>query len=280
MAGETTYALIQSWVPDIIEATEMHLMQSTIMPALVQTFSDRTGREARRGDKYGAGTVGTVAETDALTSYQEFARTPFGTITPAEVGNTYNISDARLESDNVPSIMADLVESNGYTFAKRVDSDLLSTFANFTGGTVGTAGSALTWDTIAKAEAVAVQMGIPGPYNVVLHPYAYLQLAISRTNTLPVNVDEALRNANQFYLATFGGMNLYRAPLLTAGTAVTQALFSRRAIALDVRRSLRVEPQRNASKRSTEVITTMVYGYTAWRKEYGIKIISDASTPS
>jgi hypothetical protein len=280
MAGETTYALIQSWVPDIVEATEMYLMQATIMPNLVQTFIDRTGREVRRGDRYNAGTVGAVGEADDLTSYQEFTRTPFGTVTPAEIGNTYLITDSRMESDNVPDIMADLVESNGYVFAKKVDQDLLGTFANFTGGTVGAAGSALTWETIARAESIAMATGIPAPYNVVLHPYAYLQLMLARDNAIPFTVEETLRQSSPFYVGTMGALALYRAPLLTAGTAVTQALFSRKAAALDIRRGLRVEPERDASKRATEVVTTMMYGFGAWRREYGIKIISDASTPS
>lgn len=280
MAGETTYALIQSWLPDIVEATEMFLMQETIMPNLVQVFSDRTGREPRRGDRYNAGTVGALNETDDLTSFQEFSRTPFGTITPAEIGNPYLITDSRFESDNVSNIFADLVESNGYVFAKKLDQDLLGVFTNFNGGTVGAAGSALTWETLAKAEAIAAANGIPAPYNVVLHPFAVLNLNLGRANAVPLAVETALRQANQFYVGSFGQMNIYRAPLLTAGTAVTQALFSRKAAALDIRRAIRPELQRDASKRATEVITTMLYGYGAWRRDYGIKIVSDASTPS
>lgn len=280
MANETTYASIQSWLPDIVEATEWFLMKDTVMPQLVQVFSDRTGREPRRADKYSAGTVGAVAETDDLTSYQEFTRTPFGTVTPSEIGNVYIITDGRMESDNVPSIMADLVESNRYVFASKVETDLLALLSSFTGGTVGTAGTAITWETVIKAEAVAVATGVPGPYNVVLHPYAALQLTLARDNAVPLVVEETLRQASSFYVGTMQGIGVYRAPLLTAGTAVTQGLFSRRAMALDIRRALRVEPQRDATKRAVEVVTTLVYGKGVWRPEYGIKIVSDASTPS
>lgn len=280
MANETTYALIQSWLPDVVEATEMFLMQQTVMPALVQTFTDRSGREPRRGDKYSAGTVGTVAETTDLSTLQEFARTPFGTVTPAEIGNAYLITDARLESDNVPDVMSDLTQTNGYVFAKNVDTNLLGAFASFNGGSVGTAGSALTWDTLLKAEAIAVAAGIPGPYNVVLHPYSALQLELGRANAVPMKVEPLLAQASQFYVGTFMGMGIYRAPLMTAGTAVTNALFSRKAIAFDLRRAFRPEMERDASKRAWEVITTLVYGYGVWRADYGVKIVADASTPS
>jgi len=258
----------------------MYLMQSTVMPGLVQTFTDQTGRQARRGDKYSAGTVGTVAEATDLTTLQSFDRTAFGTVTPAEIGNAYLITDARLESDNVPSIMSDLLESNGYVFAKKLDTDLIGAFTSFNGGSVGTAGSALTWDTLVKAEAIAVAAGIPGPYNVVLHPYSAVQLQLGRANAVPLTVEPLLRAASQFYVGTFMGMGIYRAPLMTGGTAVTNALFSRKAAALDLRRAFRQELQRDASKRAWEVITTMVYATGAWRTDYGVKIVADASTPS
>ena len=280
MANETTFALIQSWLPDIVEATEFFLMKDTVMPRLVQVFSDRTGREPRRADKYSPGTVGAVAETDDMTTWQEFTRSPFGTVTPAEIANGYLITDARMESDNVDSIMADLVESNRYVFASKVETDLLALMSSFTGGTVGTAGTALTWETVIKAEAVAVAAGVPGPYSVVLHPYAALQLTLARDNAVPLVIEETLRKASSFYVRTMQGLAIYRAPLLTAGTAVTQGLFSRKAAALDIRRALRVEPQRDASKRGTEIVTSLVYGKGVWRAEYGIKIVSDASVPS
>jgi len=280
MANETTYALIQSWLPDIVEATEMLLMKDTVMPGLVTVFSDRTGREPRRADKYSAGTVGTVAETADLSTLQEFSRTPFGTVTPGEIGSAYLITDARMESDNVPNIMSDFLEVNRYVFASKVDTDLLGAFSSFTGGSVGSAGSALTWETIAKAEAIAVASGIPGPYSVVIHPYAALQLGIGRANAVPLVIEPALRAANQFYLGSFGALGIYRAPLLTAGTAVVQGLFNRRAIAFDMRRAFRVEPERDASKRATELIPTMVYASGVWRADMGVKIVSDASVPS
>lgn len=280
MANETTYALIQSWLPDVVEATEMYLMKSTVMPPLVQVFTDRTGVVPRRGDKYNEGTVGSVAETTDLTTWQAFTRTPFGTITPAEVGAPYLITDLRMESDNMPTIMSDLTESNGYVFAKSIDTNLTGLFSSFTGGTVGAGGSAMTWEMVQNAYAIAVANGVPGPYNLVLHPFAALSLMKARANAVSLVVEPALKAANRFYVGSFGDVSIWQAPVMTAGTAVVQGLFSRRAIALDIRRAMRIEPQRDASLRSTEIITTMVYGYGVWRATYGIKITSDASTPT
>lgn len=57
------------------------------------------------------------------------------------------------------------------------------------------------------------------------------------------------------------------------------ALFSRDAIAIDLRRPVRIEPERDASMRWTELNTTLVYATGSWRPERGVILKSDASTP-
>lgn len=67
----------------------------------------------------------------------------------------------------------------------------------------------------------------------------------------------------------------------TAGAGyATGAIFNRDAIALDLRRAMRIEPQRDASLRSTELNTTMVYGVGQWRTEWGIQIQTKATAPN
>lgn len=80
---------------------------------------------------------------------------------------------------------------------------------------------------------------------------------------------------------------------LTGGTtpsvtlAVTQegknyaqgGMFTRDALAIDLRRPMRIEPERDASMRWTELNTTMVYASGKWRPERGVILRSDASTP-
>lgn len=57
------------------------------------------------------------------------------------------------------------------------------------------------------------------------------------------------------------------------------AMFSRDALAVDLRRPLRLEPERDASQRWTELNATMVYAKGGWRPERGVILKSDASTP-
>lgn len=67
----------------------------------------------------------------------------------------------------------------------------------------------------------------------------------------------------------------------TAGVGyATGAIFNRDAIALDLRRPMRIEPQRDASFRRSELNTTMVYGVGQWRSEWGIQIQTKATAPN
>lgn len=277
--ANTTYSLIQSWLPDVISATEMYLQQTTVMPNLVQVFGDLSGLQVRRADKYAAGTVGTLTDGTDITTAQTFARTPFGTITPTEVGDRFVITDARVESENAADIMQDLSEHIGATMRAHLDTNLMGNFTNLTGGTVGSAGGSLTWDIIAAAQSRLRAAGVPAPYMCVLHAYSFYDLATARDNAVPLMVEEALRGANDFYVGTFGDIRFYTTGILTPGTAVVQAMFAPKAIAYDIRRPLRIRLERDESLRATEVVFTHVYAHGPWRAEMGIKIIADATAP-
>lgn len=67
----------------------------------------------------------------------------------------------------------------------------------------------------------------------------------------------------------------------TAGVGyATGAIYNREAIALDLRRGMRIEPDRDPSRRWTELNTTMVYAVGTWRNDWGIRLVSDATAPN
>lgn len=277
--ANTTYALISSWVNPILESVEFYLQKQTFMPGIVQVFNDRTGMVVRKGDKYSAGTVATLADDTDITTFQTISRTAFGTLTPAEVGDAFLITDQRLESDNADDIMMDAVEHIGNAMAIHLDTNLLGDFSSLTGGSVGTDGGSLTWPVIAAARARLQASGVQGPYNLVVHDYAWYDLAVAADNTMPLVVEESLRNANDFYVGSFGPMRIFTTGVIGTGTAVVQALFKPQALAYDIRRPLRIRLQRDESRRATEIVWTHVYAHGVWRSEMGCYIKSDASAP-
>lgn len=78
-----------------------------------------------------------------------------------------------------------------------------------------------------------------------------------------------------------GGASTIVTATTTAGAQYAKSgLFSQDAIAFDVRRGLRIEPQRDASLRATELNATMIYAYGLWRPTHGVQIYADATAPN
>lgn len=60
---------------------------------------------------------------------------------------------------------------------------------------------------------------------------------------------------------------------------VKTPVYARNALAADMRRGLRIEPDRDASKRASELVATMIYAYGTWEDDHGVLVHSDASSP-
>ncbi len=284
MANETTYALISSLLPSVWEAALMYAQANLVMPNVVTVYDDLTSRVDRKFSQYSSGTVQvSVAETTDL-SNQAFSRALLATLSPTEAGTLFNITDARMESDDVMDLMADLVDHIRFTVWSQVETDLAGLLDDFTAGTVGTAGSAISWSTIYSARARLAATGVPGPYNVVLHEYQYYDLATAANvaglaNAAPLRIRDDIQNT--YYVGSTSDMDFYTInnAAIAAGTAVKTGIFNRRALALDIRRPLRIETQRDASLRALEVVPTMVYAVGAVRTAWGVTILGDASAP-
>lgn len=283
MANETTYALISSLLPDIWEAALMYAEKTFFMPSVVTTFTDQAGMENRKNSKYATGTVVTgLGETTDLTT-QAFSRTALSTLTPAEIGTQFIVTDRRMASDDM-SVMADLSQHIGYTIFNQVETDLLADGTLLTGGTVSMgSGTALTWTKLYEARAILRASGVPGPYTVVLHEYQWLSLATAAniaglTNAAPLTLRNDIQST--YEVARINDMSMYSTGVLSAGSLVTGFIFGSNSIALDIRRGSRIELQRDASLRSTEVNATMIYAHGAWDPTRGVQIKASALTPS
>lgn len=281
MANETTYALISSLLPDVYEAALMYAQESFVMPQLVTVYTDQTGMQARKFSEYAPGTVATgLGETDDLTT-QALARSLLATLTPAEIGTQFIVTDRRLDSDDV-DILADLSQHIGYTIFRQIEEDLVGHFENFTGGSVGTGGAPLTWARIYAGRARLAAANVPPPYNLVLSEYQYYDLATAAnlaglSAAAPLRVRDEIQS--RYYVASVGDIDIYTTSAIAAGTTVYGGMFNRAALALDIRRAMRIELQRDASLRSTEVNATAIYAHGLRRDAWGITIESDGSAP-
>ena len=76
------------------------------------------------------------------------------------------------------------------------------------------------------------------------------------------------------------GVPIYQVFGGLSGTDFTGGVFPRSALAIDWRRGIRVEPQRDASRRGTEFNMSAVYAHGIWRPALGIEMYFDASAPT
>lgn len=280
-AGMNTYSDISAYVNTIFEDAMFIARDNSLMQPLVRTFNDTQGMALRKNSQYGTASITQVAETDDLVS-QTFNPSVIATLTPAEYAGQVFITDLRMESDPFGA-RDDAAVELGVAMAQSIEHNILSTFTSLTGGTVGAAGSLLTWGYFSAAMTLLRNQNAPLPYAAVLSPNMYHNLAKSATvagatsSAAPNFADDVTR---RWWVNSFGPVDIYLSSNIAAGTAVYGAMFSRQAIAYDERRAPRLEPQRDASRRGLELNMSTVYGYGVWRPRFGVTIVADGSAPT
>jgi hypothetical protein len=282
MASLNPSTNISAYIQDIYEGALMMARENNLLASLVTPFNDREGLALRKNSQYGGVTINQVAETDDLVG-QAFTPSVIATLTPYEFGAQYVLTDSRVESDPFP-VRADASTDLGMAMATKIDSDLAATFSSLTGGTVGAAGTAITWGHFfAMLSRLRAQLA-PPPYVFVVHPYQWHVLGKAVAPGVTVTNAPRFQDAitTNFYQASVAGVDIYTTANITidgSGDAYC-GMFSRQALALDVRRAPRLEVERDASRRAWELNLTAVYAAGVWRPDFGIQGLFDAATPS
>jgi len=171
----------------------------------------------------------------------------------------------------------------GAAMAEKVDTDLAALFTGFS-NSVGAVETEITVDDMFKAAATLRNNKAPGPYVAVLHPYQAFQLKklLAGNGNTPMNnhdlANEALRTG---YVGQIAGIQIFESTVITgpdsAGDGFIGAAMSADALGYMVKRSMRIETQRDASLRATEIVGSMAYGTSELIDAYGVKIIADAA---
>lgn len=273
---------IGTFVQTIYEDAMMVARDNNLMAALVLPFMDRSGTAARTRSEYGTVTINTVAEADDMTS-QAFTPSTANTLTPAQVGAQFFITDLRVESDPF-GVQSDASLELGLAMAQSIEKNLLGNFSSLTGGTVGASGTAITWGHFFAMLTRLRAQNAPFPYNFVCHPYQWHQLgkAVAPGATVTNSDDiqnEVLRN---FYVGTVSGVNIFTSSNVAVDATPDAycGMFSRPAIAIDWRRAPRIEPDRDPSRSGYELNLTAVYAHGVWRPKFGIQGLFDATAPT
>lgn len=282
-SGINTYSNISSFVNTVFEDALFVAREMTLATGLVTVFNDRSGMALRKNQIYGTATMAAIGEDDDLTS-QVFTPSALSTLTPAEYGGQFFITDQRMESDPFGA-RQDAAQELGAAMATTIDQHILGNLSSLTGGTVGASGTTITWGHFNAMLARLTATHAPRPYMFVLHPYHWHSLAKSasvaasaRTNAPEYLMEAVARN---YYVGSYSGVDIYvTSNVQASGTDFYAGMWSRAALAYDVRRAPRLEPERDASRRGLELNMTAVYAHGTWRPGFGIQFIGSGTAPS
>lgn len=281
----STTADITQLIPMIYEKARMTILEKPLMRQLVSTFniSGKAGNQITI-PKFGTVTAGTLTENLDMQAAQTIGTTG-QVLSVSEAGAQTFLTDASIE-DASEDVIKKHGEILGNAIAQKDDKDGLGLFSTLT-TSVGGAAVAPALSQFTAAQTLLRNTNATGEAVAVYHPFAYHALAMTLlTNatygTLMPTADEIGKK--------FRAKELLSTPIFEsgnialAGSAGTQncvnAMFTKECFARVDKRALRIEKERDASKRGYELNATTRYGWGKPEDTMGVKILSLAVTPS
>ncbi len=277
------YADIATLVEDIYEGAYFTLRANNLLVRTVSAFTENSGMTPRKATVYGAANVRAFAEGAEVTA-TAFNRTLLSTLTPSRYADQVILTDERIATDP-QNVRADVALEMGAAFAEYVDAQIAADFANLTGGSFGTADSALTWAHILRARAALHNAKVPSPYFCALHPYQWLRLvesaALSGTELTQAPAFQDSLVSTYFVASLIGGVTFVVSPNIAVDDDnAVGAMYSPLALAYDERRAFNLRPERDESREALELNFSLWFGHGVWRPTMGIKLIGLATLPS
>jgi hypothetical protein len=204
------------------------------------------------------------------------------TITASEVGIMTTITDLARDSAS-RNVASDIGKLFGEAIAKKVDADLVALFSSFSSD-IGSAGTELTADLLFKAQATLRALNVPAPYYGVFNPKAVFNLKKTLTqagyNTSSHAIseigNEALRNG---YVGRVAGIDIFENANISIDGYDDSigGVFHPVSLGLAMKADFKIETQRDASLRGTEIVATVTYGSGVVKSDYGVAITTDSA---
>jgi len=282
----TTYTSdITGLYSNIVQSALYTLNEQTIIRPVVRNY-DMTGTPGLTAQVpiYPALSAAAVAEgTDLASSISTFT-TSSKTLTASEVGVMVELSDLAAESAN-EDVAAAVGRQIGAAMAEKVDTDLAGLFSGFS-NVVDKSSAAVTVQDIFKAAATlkANKADQNGAFVCVLHPYQAYDIKQQLTNA-GATMNHSLSDVGNVallngFIGRIAGVDIFESTVVSGADSAGSyfgAVMTQDALGYMVKRSMRIETERNASKRSLEIVGSMAYAVSELFDEYGVAIKSDAS---
>jgi N4-gp56 family major capsid protein len=291
MAGEikSTTSTLDDLIAPIVAEAQFVAAEKSIMRGLVKNFTvpANTGK-VLQVPIYPKQTALALTEANDLTP--SAISTSKKDITMAEVGLMTNVSDLSL-NHSPSNVIADVGRLFGEAIATKIDNDLMALFGGFS-TTVGSATTTATAALVFEAVARLRSAGVPGSdLAMVLHPLVAFDLksALTTAGTTAFagtgNSDVANEALRMGFIGMLAGVPVYETSNMPdasgnfPGTTgdYKGAVFHRDAIALAMSSDIRIETQRDASARATELVGVATYGVSEIHDSYGVEMEFDST---
>jgi len=281
MADELTTSTLDDLYEDIIAEAQFTAVERSLMRNLVTTY-DASGTSGKvfSVPKYPAVTAAAVAEATDLSNTS--VSTSEATMTLGEHGVMVTLTDFSRDT-SVRDVAADIGRTLGEAIAKRMDQDIIALFTGFSTDKGAGTSSEITLANLFAAQATLRNSAAPDMDNasVVLHPYQAYQLKSVLTNTYGGSTNNVPDNdaLQSGFVGRIAGMNVYESANITvdaSGDAIGAA-FVPAALGLAIRNEFKLEYERDASLRATEIVATGVWGEGELFDAYGVKLSTDAT---
>ena len=281
MANETTSSTLSELFENITQEAIFTFQETSVMRPLVTLYPIVGSGKTVEIPVYPAITASAVNEATDLTNT---AVNPTSeTITASEVGVMTTLTDLARDSAS-RNVGADIGKLFGEAIAKKVDTDLATLLDSFTTTLDSAGGVELTADKLFQAQAILRSLNVPAPYYGVFSPKAVFNLKKTLTsagyntnaNAISDIGNEALTNG---YVGRVAGIDIFENAniAINANDDSAGGVFHPMALGLALKEDFKVETQRDASLRGTEIVASICYGTGVIKNNYGVRVISDSA---
>jgi len=280
----TNTTTLNDLLPSIVAEALFVASEKSIMRGLVRNYTLSAGQgKTVTVPIYPKQTAAALTEGTAP-SFTAIS-TDGATLTVSEVGLTAQISDLAIMASS-SNVISDIGRLFGEAIARKMDADLLA-LANGLSVTVGGVSTAATPALIFQAIAKLRSEGYDTANDcaIVLHPNVAYDVASVLTSTFaaPASMvgNDALRNG---FMGMLGGVPVYQSSLVAQSTASSNAtgdyanlIMHRDAFGLAMMQDIKIESQREATKRGFDLVGSAIYGVGELYDNAGVRGIFDSS---
>lgn len=278
MAADSTTSTLNDLLSPIVQEAMFIANEKSLLRGLVRNFTvPRNSGKVLQVPIYPKQSADAVAEGADLSSAA--VSTNVANITLSEIGLMTTVSDLSVNYSE-SNVVSDIGRLFGEAIALKLDQTIAAEFDNFSTTALGGATTNITpakiFEAVAKLRTKSVD---PSGIVCVLHPLVAHDVKSTITSTFAAPAsdmgNEAMRTG---LIGNIAGIPVYESAAITSASGASKgAVFHRDSIGLAVGEDIKIETQRDASARATELVGVGTFGVDMLEETYGAEMFFQTS---